>query len=61
MEKRLRISALLILIGLLTELGSILWSHPTAFLIFLLLSGSLLAAGMLFFLYSLVARNESVQ
>lgn len=57
MKKRLRISGVLILAGLLTELGSLLWSHPTSFVAFLLLSGSLLLSGMLFFLYSLVAKN----
>jgi hypothetical protein len=58
MQKRLRISGILILAGLLTELASLLWFHPTSFLVFLLAGGSLLAAGMLFFLYSLLARND---
>ena len=57
MKKRLRISGILILMGLLTELGSLLWSHPTSFLAFLLLGGTLLLCGMLFFLYSLVANG----
>ena len=57
MEKWLRISGLLILAGILTELGSLLWSHPTSFLVFLLLGGTLLLSGMLFFLYSLVAKS----
>ena len=47
MKKRLRISGVLILTGLLAELGSLLWSHPTSFVAFLLLSGSLLLSGML--------------
>ena len=59
MRKRLRLSGILILLGLLGELTSLLWSHPTSFLAFLLLSGSLLLSGMLFFLYSLVAVDSS--
>ena len=58
-EKRLRISGSLILAGLLAELASMLWAHPTSFLVFLLLGGSLLLSGMLLFLYSLVAVDSS--
>lgn len=57
-QKRLRISGGLILSGLLTELASLMWFHPASFLVFLFLGGSLLAGGMLFFLYSLVAGND---
>jgi hypothetical protein len=58
MEKRLRISGVLVLAGLLIELATLLWSHPTSFLAFLLVGGSLLGAGMLFFLYSLVSKSD---
>jgi hypothetical protein len=54
-KKRLQVSGILILLGLLAELASLFWSHPTSFLAFLFLGGSLLLGGMLFFLYSLVA------
>jgi len=59
MEKRLRISGILVLIGLLTELLSLLWSQPASFLDFILIGGSFLLSGMLFFLYSLVAMDSS--
>jgi len=55
MGRRLRISGILVLLGLLTELLSLLWSHPASFLAFILIGGSFLLSGMLFFLYSLVA------
>ena len=42
-EKRIRLSGLLLMAGLLVELISLHWSHPTAFLFFLLLGGLLLA------------------
>ena len=58
LEKRLRIAGSLILAGLLVELITLKWSHPTAFLFFLLLGGSLMAIGMLFYLYSIVSRRD---
>jgi hypothetical protein len=59
MEKRLRLSGGLIIAGLIVELVSLRWSHPTAFLVFLLLGGALMAAGILLYLYSLVAAAEA--
>ena len=58
-ERRLRISSILIGLGLLIELGSLLWSHPTAFLFFLLAGGLLMGAGILFYLYSLVSTGDA--
>jgi hypothetical protein len=58
LEKRLRIAGSLILAGLLVELLTLKWSHPTAFLFFLMLGGSLIAIGMLLYLYSIVARRD---
>lgn len=55
LERRIQISGILILIGLLVELGSLFYSRPTAFLIFIFFGGLCLAGGMLLFLYSLVA------
>lgn len=54
-ERRLRISGVLLILGLVIEGASLLWSHPTAFLIFLFFGGLLIGAGILVFLYSLVA------
>ncbi len=55
MEKRLRISGIFIIAGLVTQLSTLIWSHPTAFLAFILIGGLLLTIGILFYLYSLVA------
>ena len=57
LEKRLRLSGLLVVVGLLVELGSLHWAHPTAFLFFLLLGGTMMGLGMVVYLYSLVARG----
>jgi hypothetical protein len=54
MEKRLRIAAALISAGLLVELMTLFWSHPTAFLVFLLLGGSLIVLGVFVYLLSLL-------
>lgn len=58
LEKRLRLSGLLLIAGLLVELVSLYWSHPTAFLLFLLLGGLLMAAGIALYLLSLVSAES---
>jgi len=57
-EKRIRLAGLLLIAGLLVELGSLHWSHPTAFLFFLLLGGALMAAGIVIYLLSLVSAES---
>jgi uncharacterized membrane protein YczE len=59
MQRRLRASSLLVLIGLLIELASLLWSHPTAFLVFVILGILFMALGILLYLYSLVTISEA--
>ncbi len=54
-EKRIRLSGLLIIAGLTVELITLHWSHPTAFLFFLLLGGTLMAVGILIYLFSLAS------
>lgn len=54
-EKRIRLSGVLLISGLLVELVTLHWSHPTAFLFFLLLGGVLMAAGIATYLISLVS------
>jgi hypothetical protein len=60
MERRLRIAGTLVVLGLLIELGSLLWSHPLAFILFIAVGGLLIGAGILVYLYSLVSRGESI-
>ena len=57
-EKRIRLSGSLLIAGLLVELATLQWSHPTAFLFFLMLGGTLMAAGILLFLLSLVTAES---
>lgn len=58
LERRLRQSGVLVAIGLIAELISVLWVHPTAFLLFLGAGASLIAIGILFYFFSLVSTSE---
>lgn len=60
LEKRLRVSGILIILGLVIEIITLRWSHPTAFLFFLVFGGMLMAVGILLYLYSLVTDNQSI-
>lgn len=53
-RRRLSWAAWLIAIGLLIEVISLIWSHPTAFLLFLAPGAVLVAAGVLLFLWEIV-------
>lgn len=55
MIRRLRWSGGLIVVGLLVEAGSLLGlNHPTAFLGFVIAGGTLVIAGIVLYLYSLL-------
>ena len=60
MDRRLRIAGTLAVLGLLIELGSLQWSHPLAFIVFVTVGELLIAAGILVYLYSLVSGADSV-
>ncbi|MCG3159097.1 MAG: hypothetical protein JMDDDDMK_00073 [Acidobacteria bacterium] len=57
-EKRIRLAGILLIAGLLVELVTLRWSHPTAFLFFLLLGGTLMALGIIIYLFSLVSAES---
>jgi hypothetical protein len=59
LERRLRVSAGVVMLGLLVESASLGWRHPTAFIVFVVLGGTLMAVGMLWFLYSIVSQGGS--
>lgn len=50
----LQISSLLIIVGLLVEIASLLWFHPLSFVLFVFVSASISALGILLYLISLV-------
>ncbi len=57
-QKRIRIAGVFIIAGLLVELITLHWSHPTAFLFFLLFGGTLMVVGSIIYLLSLLAKEN---
>jgi hypothetical protein len=58
MERRLRISGVLIILGLLIEAFSLIWVHALSFIVFALVGGALIGLGILLYLYSLVSLTQ---
>ncbi len=54
-ESRIRLAGILVGVGLVIQMLTLLWTHPLAFVAFLVLGCPILAAGVLLFLYSLVS------
>lgn len=59
MERKLQISGILLILGLLVEVISLLWEKPLAFLLFAGVAGSLTFAGILLYLYSLLPSKSA--
>ncbi len=55
LEKKLQLSGVLLILGLIVEAACLLARGPIAFMVFAGLGGLLFAAGMLLYLYSLVS------
>ena len=56
-EKRIRVAALLVGAGLVVAGGTLFWEHPVSFLVYLLLGGILVVAGIAWYLLTLLARG----
>jgi RsiW-degrading membrane proteinase PrsW (M82 family) len=54
-NRRLRISGILVIVGLLVEALCLVWSRPIAFVVLVCFGGALIGLGVLLFLYSLVS------
>jgi hypothetical protein len=54
LERSLRVSAILIALGLLVQLASFSWRHPLAFVMFGVAGGGLTAAGLGVFLVAAI-------
>jgi heme A synthase len=62
MQRRIRCSGLLVLLGLGVEVATLLWRSPLSFFVFMIVGGALVALGIVTFLLSLVspeARREA--
>jgi hypothetical protein len=55
LARRLKLSGLLVAIGLVIEAATLFWAHPTAFLVFIGLGGSLVGLGVLLYLFAIVS------
>jgi len=61
LQRLLRISSALIILGLCAEIVSLVWFHPLAFVLFAFVATSLIGLGILVFLASLVFARTSVE
>jgi heme A synthase len=57
LEKRLRVAALLIVVGLMVESATLYSGHPLAFVAYLLFGCSLVAAGVLTYLWAVIPKS----
>ena len=53
-RKKLQVSSVLIILGLLVEIVSLLWFHPLSFVLFAFVGATLIGLGILVYLASLV-------
>jgi hypothetical protein len=56
-EQRIRWAGLLVISGLLVQLLTMSWSHPLAFMAFLMIGCPMILAGVLIYLVSLVTKG----
>ncbi|MEP7367955.1 MAG: hypothetical protein ABI972_32225 [Acidobacteriota bacterium] len=54
LERRLQFAGSFLILGLLIEAITVVWTRPIAFVVFVVLDGLLFAVGILLYLYSLV-------
>jgi len=55
LERRLRTAGLLIVLGLLVQLIASMWTHPLAFVAYIVIACPLVAAGIVLYLYALIS------
>jgi hypothetical protein len=58
MLRKLRISGILLILGLLVEALSLCWNNASSFMSFVVVGGLFFASGILLFLYSLVSKTS---
>ncbi len=58
-ERRIRWSGMLIVVGLVVQMVSLVWAHPLAFVGFILVGCPPVGAGIVLFLYSLVSHESA--
>jgi hypothetical protein len=58
LKKRLQIAGILVILGLVVEASCLFWARPLAFVLFVFVGVTLLGAGSLLYLYSVVSIRE---
>ena len=61
LERRLRLSGLLLILGLLTEVICLFWARPISFVVLIAVGGTLLLLGIVLFLVTIVSIKHSSQ
>jgi polyferredoxin len=56
LQRRLKTAAFLLIAGLLVEGISLYWAHPTSFLLFIGLGGTLVLTGIAIYLIAIASR-----
>jgi len=59
MERRLQLSGILLLLGIVVEMLCIVWTRPIAFIVFVAVGGLFLALGVLAYLMAILSRHHS--
>ena len=54
LQRKLKTAALLLMVGLAVEGISLHWAHPTSFMLFIILGGVLVIAGIALYLIAIV-------
>lgn len=57
-HQSLRVSGVLLILGLAVDLSTLLWETPMAFLLFAFVGGALLVGGVALYLYSLISPSQ---
>jgi hypothetical protein len=60
-ERALRISGILLILGIAVEIISLVWEKPLAFLLFVGVGGFLTLAGIVLYLYSLLPQVPEIR
>jgi hypothetical protein len=58
MERRIRLSSMIVLLGLFVECGTLAWKSPLAFFLFLFGGCGIVAVGIVLFLVSLITVDQ---
>lgn len=61
LERRLRLSGLLLILGLLTEATCLFWARPISFVVLVAVGGAFLLLGIVLFLVTIVSIKHSSQ